>query len=395
MSRSCYFPGRWVSTSAAWLIANTLLSTAALAESKVLYEFQVGRDYDGPVQRVAFDRSGNSWISTPRVLYRVEGGKLKVTDFGATADTQLALAPTGGLYAWLVNGNAPGGLFTVELWKFPKKKIGVLRLPEFPYGFGTLYLGGAGELIVTATPLASAEGLGGDFLYAFWSSNGKLIGTTRLAGPRNGVVDADGSALLLLGESDAIAFRRDGTQLWKLDGSFRKGALASKGMTALLNPAQRHAIDEVHVYRNGRVTPVKLPAPIHDLALTPDGSEGAVAIDQGKLFFVAPRSCEARSCKLRAGASLPVTGTHYISAVHFLDAKTIAVGVFQATGTPPNETFDTGAIFTMTTTGQVKLIKPIKLAQPATWSPLIDVTYGVLDFAAYTPEMAVFVRLDR
>jgi hypothetical protein len=93
--------------------------------------------------------------------------------------------------------------------------------------------------------------------------------------------------------------------------------------------------------------------------------------------------------------SLPVSGTYYISAIQFLDKKTVALGVFQATGTAPNVTYETGAALAVTTSGKVKFRQPIKLSQPATWSPLIDVTYGMPDFAAYTPETAVFVRVDR
>lgn len=388
-----YYCGR-VSAAFAFVLAGSLLAAAATAKPRLLAELEVERDYKGPVQRIALDRSGTAWMATPRVLYKWRSGKPQVVDDATGTDSQLALAPAGGIYAWLVHDKVPGGLFTVQLMQIPKKRIADLRLPNSPFGFGGLYLGGAGQLIVTVTPLDSPEGLGGEFLYTFWSDKGRMLSSVTLEGRRSGVVDVAGNALLLLGESDAIAFARNGTQLWKLAGKFRRGALAADGKVALLNPAEKRAIHEVHVFRNGTVTPIKMSSPVYDLALAADGSDGAVAIDNGELFFVAPKSCELNACKLRAIPPLPVSGAFDITAVRFLDADQVAIGVIERVDASPRATFPAGDIFVVTLKGRVMFTTPVKVEQPATWTPLIDVTYDARLFAAHTPHRALFVRLD-
>ena len=385
----------WVLKTVAFFVTGSLLAGAALAQSRVSYEFQAGRDFQGPLQNVVIDRAGHAWISTPRQLYKVEHGSPHLVDFGASSDTRLALAPAGELYAWLNGGSAPFGLFTVELRNLnrPTQKIAELRLADAPYGFDTFYVGGRGELLVTATPLQSAEGLRGEFLYVFWSSRGKELARVRLEGPRMGIADEAGDAILLLGESDAVAFSKAGARLWKLNGRFRKGALADGGTLALLNPAR--AVNEVHIVRHGTVKIVSMPAPVHELALTPDGISGAVATDQGGLSFLSPRSCDANSCKVTAIPALPVPRIHYISSVRFIDRKTVALGVFQATGTAANVKYETGAILAVTTSGRVRFQQSIRLPQPAAWSPLINLNYGSPDFAAFTRNTAIFVRVSR
>ena len=212
-----------------------------------------------------------------------------------------------------------------------------LQLEDFPFGFGQLYLGGAGQLIVTVTPLDSFEGLGGRFLYVFWSRAGQPLSRVTLEGRRTGVVDVAGNALLLLGESEAIAFSKEGRELWRLDGNFRMGALAADGSLALLNPAEKSRISEVHVVQNGKVTRVDMRSTVYELALTADGSVGAVAVNEGGLSFVSPEACIRSSCEPRAVKSLPVApvgGTFLISSMRFVDATTLVVGVIRRVGDP-------------------------------------------------------------
>lgn len=305
------------------------------------------------------------------------------------------MAPGGGIYAWLVPGKAASGLFTVRLVKIPKEPIAELRLKEFPFGFSTLYLGGAGRLIVTKTPLDNVEGLGGDFLYVFWSSKGGINSKVTLKGRRMGVVDVAGDALLLLGEQDAIAFRNDGTKIWELKGNYRRGALADGGSVALLNPAPGDATREVHVYKDHVGTHIiKMPTPVHDLALAADGSEGAIAVDEGGLFFIFPQLCGHDGCTPRKASFLPDDDrAFFITAVQFVDPRTVAIGVIQRVGTGPRFKFPAGAIFAVNTEGTVLFDAPVTLKQPATWTPSIDVTYGVPFFAAHTPHRALLVSL--
>ena len=370
------------------------LAAAALAEPQVVAELQADLDYQGAVHSIAFDESGDAWMATGQTLYKVQGGRAQVIDVAPGRYDQITLAPGGGIYARLVAGGVPAGLFTVELVKIPREPIAELRLPDSPYGFGAIYLGGAGDLIVTVTPLDDSEGLGGRFRYVFWSREGRMLSETTLDGRRTAVVDVAGHALLLLGEKDALALSNEGQQLWKLDGAFRKGALAAKGTIALLNPA--NAIDEVHVVRKGNATPIKMRSPVYDLALAANGSVGAVAINEGELSFVSPGTCERSSCKLRPVSALFLDGrTFLISAIRFVDQATLAVGMIQRVGEASPFSWPSAAALVVNTSGGVMFRTSIKLEQPATWAPFIDVSYGARFFAAHTPHRALFVRLDR
>lgn len=362
----------------------------------LLADLRVGSDYRGPVSRIAFDASGDAWMATTDALYRVQDGKAEAADV-AVGGRRLALAPGGGVYTWLVYGDAPAGLFTVELWSIPKQPMATLRLPEYPFGFGTLHLGGNGQLIVTATPLQDAEGLGGEFLYVFWSRDGHILSRAKLEGPRIAVMDVAGDALLLLGESDAVAFRSDGHELWRLNGRFRKGALAAKGTVALLNPAERSAINEVRVFENGQATTLTMSAPVYDLALTADGSEGAVGIGSSEIVLLSPPTCNSTTCKpprTLAGLSAGPASSYQITALRFVDDNTIAVGRIKEVGHAPPYSYPEGALAALTTSGKVLIEMTVPLEQPATWSPTIDVSYGVPYFAAYTPHRVMLVKLD-
>ena len=378
----------------ALFLAGMFATLALPAEPRLVADLRAGRDYQGPVYSIAFE-GARAWMATREKLYKVQDGRARVVDVAAGKYDRLALAPGGGIYARLVTGGVPGGLFRVQLVTIPQgREVGELRLTNLPFGAGELYLGGAGQLIVTVTPLDDREGLGGRFQYVFWSREGKKLSEIVLDGLRTGVVDAAGKALLLLGEKDAITLNNEGSKLWSLDGSFRNGALGKDGDVALLNPAQENAIDEVHVVWDRRATtPIKMRSTVYDLALAADGSVGAIAIDKGELFFVSPTSCREAQCTLKAVRQF-VHPNFLISAIRFVDAKTVAVGVIQHLGAG---NWPRAAAFAVNTTSGDVLFKSndIPLEQPAMWSPSIDASYGVPFFAAYTPHRALLVSVDR
>ncbi len=388
----------------ALLVLNCAISPTAAAPptARIVADLQIGPPaYRGPVRRVAFDAAGDAWMATADALYRVRDGTAEEVDV-APEGQQLALAPSGRVYARLVRGDAPSGLFTVELLEIPKKPIATLRLPKLPVGFGTLHLGGAGQLIVTATPLQDAEGLAGKFLYVFWSSDGHILSEVTLEGPRIAVVDVAGESLLLLGASDAIAFRNDGQRLWRLDGRFRKGALAAKGNIALLNPAELRAINEVHVFRDGQVTALRMEASVYDLALTADGSTGAVGIGTGQIVLLAPPSCDSKACATpRTVAGLSADSStispYKITALRFVNPDHLAIGNIKEVGATPPFRYPEGLPTLLSIGGSLLIQTPIQtmpLEQPATWSPSIDTSYGLPFFAAHTPHRVLIVRLD-
>ncbi len=214
--------------------------------------------------------------------------------------------------------------------------------PSLTRGFTSLHVGYRGRIVVTAAPLQNAEGLKGIFQFAFWSRGGDLHKSVKLEGPRTGIVDEKGESILLLGQSDALAFDHNGNELWRVAGSFRKGVLAAGGSLALINPSK--AINEVHVVRSGTVTIVTLPGPVHELAATPDGSLAAIATDGGKVSFILTGSCSAGACPVQPMPALAFGGTYYITAIKFIDRANIALGVIEASGTPPNVSFDRGHV---------------------------------------------------
>ena len=91
---------------------------------------------------------------------------------------------------------------------------------------------------------------------------------------------------------------------------------------------------------------------------------------------------------------MPVDGTFFITAIRFINAATIGVGVIQRLGTAPSFTFPAGAVLAVTTAGKVVFNKSVALEGPPSWAPLIDVTFGNRFFAAHSPRKALFVRLD-
>ncbi|HEY7090839.1 MAG TPA: hypothetical protein VH518_22265 [Tepidisphaeraceae bacterium] len=386
------------------LAAGAILLTAGLAgcvtvgAPQQIADLKVGKDYEGAVQNIAFDAAGVPWLATRSTLYHVQGGTPGVQDSTREKYDWIALAPRGGVYARL--HAISGGLYTIELYETSTKPIAELRLTGSPIGFSGIYLGGAGDLIVTVKALDSREALGGRFQYVFWSKSGQFLSQVTLDGPRMIVMDVNGEALLFLGRKDALAFDKQGKQLWKLDGWFRNAALGEHGNTALLDPQADNVMQQVHIFRGGKSTTVTMQSPIHSLALTADGSTGAVAA-KDEVFFISPKKCGSSSCRPRAAPALPVAGTFLVTEIRFVNEKLLAVGVIQRVGDKEPHTFPAGAVLVLkassrvvnTSSPAVLFNQRIELEQPATWAPILDVSYGARSFAAHTPHRAIIVSV--
>ncbi len=385
---------RWRTSSAcSFLLVGLALIDSPVARAQVLHEFNAGREFTGPVQRATFSRDGVAWIATPRELYKVIENSPRQVETTGSKDRRIAMAPGGGRYAWLESGTAPYGRYAAEIFDLnrPSHSIATLRPLTGSIGFSTIQFGSEGGLLLTVTPLQNVEGLRGEFQYHFWSRGGQPLGTMKLQGPRIEIMDEQNAAALLLGESDAVAYGRDGIRLWQVDGRFRKGALAASGKIGLLNPARE--INEVRVVRGGIVTAVKMSGPVYEMALTPDAAFAAVATSGGRLTILDLNTCDAQACRSRRVA-LPVTGNYNISAVRFIDRSTVVVGTIRSIGNPPNAKYESGALSVVTTDGVVKFHKnDLTLPQPPTKSPLLDVNFGQPEFAAYTRDSVFFVRV--
>jgi hypothetical protein len=375
---------------AAWRIAAILVlfPVTSLSQVRTPLELHAYRDYAGPAQRIAIDPSGQvSWLATPSTLYELREGAPKVVDAGPGGGAQLLLAPGGGLHAWMIPGQAPKGLFTVRLMASPARRVADLHLEKFPFGFGALYLGAGGKLVVTASPLDDWQGLSGRFLYVFWSVEGRRLADMILDGPRIGVVDPAGTAIVLLGKAEAVAFGARGQELWRRKGHYRKAALGAGGMLALLNPAGRELLGEVHVVRGDKDTVVRIPTPVHDLALSPDGALGALVGDRGRYFLLS-----VDSAKVREAQRLPVDGAFYITAARFIDAKILVLGVAQRDEKAPSRGFARGAVLAVGVDGQVLLQRSLRI-EDSTFSPFLEVTPGSRTFAAFTPQRTLVLSV--
>lgn len=383
------FPSKpWASAALSFLVTCGLFPSSALSQPRLEDDLFAPADFQGLVRRTIVDQGGMAWIATTKSLFKVSHGIAVEVESVSGPDSRITLMPGGDLYASLAAEKS--GQFGVQLRDLnnPGQVVSNLGAAGLTQGFTSLHVGYRGRIIVTATPLQNAEGLSGIFQFAFWSRSGGLLGSVKLEGPRTGIVDETGDAILLLGPSETLAFDRNGTELWRVPGSFRKGVLADGGSLALLNPSD--AIDEIHVVKSGAVTVVSLPGPVHELAATPDGSLAAIATDGGNVSFIMTGSCGASSCAIQPMPALPLGGTHYITAIKFIDRATLALGSIEATGSAPNLSYDRAYVIVAGTDGQVKFRHSMKLAPNAGWSPLLDVTFNDTKFSAYTQD-AVFV----
>jgi hypothetical protein len=365
----------------------------AFAQPLVVQRIKVGHGLQGPIRRAAIDRNGKAWIATAHELYAVPDGRAVSSDRTDNKDRELALAPGGGRYAWLTNGAGPNGLFRAEIVSLREQSntASKLRPTTGPDGFSAINFGTAGNSIVTITPMDNAEGLSGEFQYAFWSDAGVQLGAILHNDPAIPILDEQGAGLLLLGAVDASAYSREGARLWKIDGRFRKGGLASSGSVAVLNPARE--IDELRIVGPGVETKVKLPGAVYEVALTPSGRKAAVATSGGVLSLLDIRSCLHGACVPKRLPPLIPDGNFNISSVRFIDESVLAVAVIEREGAPPNLTYPKGDVFVVNVDGGTLFHFAMDIPQPAMRSPSLDVVFGSAHFAAFTRDEAVFVRI--
>ncbi|HUL12439.1 MAG TPA: hypothetical protein VLU73_09750 [Methylococcaceae bacterium] len=357
--------------------------------SKVVWQLVTDKDYVGPVRRGAVDELGHAaYLATRVALYRVRAGQVQSIAQRPEEEAQLAIAPSGGLYAWMIPRSDWRGLFFIRLMDLSGQQLAELRLKDSPYGFGTLYLGFQGRLILTASPLNDWEGLGGRFLYTFWSRQGKRLADVVLT-RHVGFPEPSGTAIVLLGEREAISFSASGQELWRLPGRFRNAASARNGKFALLNPAE--SIDQVLIFDGtGKPTVVTVPTPVHDLRMVADGSLALVVGDQGHYWYLNPATGD-----LREGPRPPLDGVFYISDAEFVDQDTVALSFLHRRGEPPAHSWPKGTIVVLNRAGNVAYQQSFDIREPLAFIPAIDTTFGSSSLIGFTEDTAVLVELGR
>jgi hypothetical protein len=355
----------------------------------VAWQLTTDQDYVGPVQRAVLDGDGRAvHLATLATLYRVEGGAVQLVAQRPEEEARLVLAPGGEVYAWLIPKVEWQGLFYIRLMDMSGQQLAELKLDEFPYGFGTLYLGFQGQLILTASPLDDWEGVFGDFMYVFWSRDGERLADMIL--PRQlGFPDPSGTAIVLLGEEAAAAFSSSGEELWQLSGQYRAAASAQDGNLALLNPEATAAIDEVHIFDGGgQPTVVQVATPVHDLIMVPDGSIALIVGDQGRYWYLDPLSTD-----LQEAPQLPYDQMFYISDAEFLTDDWVALSGLHRVGEPPNHTWPKGTIVVRDQAGNTAFEQSFDIREPLAHIPAIDATYGQTLFVGYTEDTTILVDL--
>lgn len=359
---------------------------------QMIWQLSTYRDYWGPVQRGTVNSKGEVvHLATPATLYEVKKGKVKTLAERPEEDARLALAPGGGVYAWLIPQPTRQGLFFVRLMHISGRKIADLMLKEFPYGFGSLYFGFQGKLIVTVSPLDGWQGLGGRFQYSFWDRQGRLLKNIVLKGIGSGTLDARGDAILILGEREATAFSNSGNEIWRHKGKFRKAAIARSGKFALLNPASQKHINQVHILNgSGEATVVTIPTPVHKLVINPDTLLGIVIGDKGRYFYLDPKTAD-----LKEGPKLPLIDTFYIFDAEFIDTKVLALGILHRVGEPPKENWPKGTIIIIDLDGKIVFQKDFSIQMATSSVPSIDITYGSQFLLGFTNETTILVDLGK
>ena len=391
-------------TLAAWVTVAVLLGRAQLGAQAgpaaigtaqrgyVEWEVQNQRDLRGAVQSIWFDAEhGVAYLATLASLYKVRDGKAERIAEPPAPGAQIQLAPGGKVYAWLIPEERAQGMYLVRLMDTAGGQLAELKPSEPPYGAGALILGFEGKLIVTVTPLDDWQGVHGRFRHTFWSRDGRELGKVITPEREIPVAGADGGSLLLLGDQQATAYSEEGKLLWRADGRFRKGAIARRGTVALLNPASREAIDQVHVFTGSdRPAVVKMPTPVHHLRLAPDGSTAVVGGDRGRYFFLDPASG-----RVTEGAPLPFKAGLFLSDLQLLDRDTLAIGLLQRQGDPPRHTWPRGDVVVVTRSGKILFRTEYPIREPLASRPAVGATFGAPVVIAFTLDTTALIKLGR
>ncbi|MDH5618771.1 MAG: hypothetical protein OEZ11_09020 [Gammaproteobacteria bacterium] len=379
-----------------WFLLSALLS-CALAEvqpatgDKNVWKLRVPGDIPAPVQRAAIDRDpGTVHLATLTELYHVQNKDIQRVSARPGPNGQIALASGGAVYAQLTAADGPAPLWHVQLFSVAGESLATLRPETPPLGFGGIYLGYRGKLIVTVTAIDDWRGIRGRYRFTFWNLDGQILKTVIRPTREFGVIAADGSSFLLLGEKEATAYSPDGNLLWRLDGQFRKGAIARNGELALLNPSPLERIHNVVIFTGSqRPIEVEMPTPVHELVLAPDGA-AVVGGDRGRFFFL-----DTQKGDVKEGARLPFDAELFLTDLKFVDHDTIAIGVLQREGKPPSYSWPRGSLIVVTRDGDVLFKQDFPIRKQISSRPAVEATFGLPFVVAFTLDEAVHIELGR
>jgi hypothetical protein len=386
------------------LICLTALPSPANAEGRQVWTVPGKGEQFAPVQSAAFDRErGTVYLATLGNLFEVRDGMPHLVAEPPVSGAQILLAPGGELFAWLLPNDqsfpeviserrepvAVGGPYLVNLMDLSGERLTELRHEKPPFGCGALILGHQGRIIVTIAALDDWQGVHGRYRYTFWRRDGEMLANVVRPEREIPVAGADGRSLLLLGKKEALAYTNDGKLIWRLDGRFRKAAIGSWGKLALLNPADKKAINQVLIYDGSEPKVAEIPTPVHHLRLAPDGSTAVVGGDRGRYFFLEPGGAQVKE-----GRRLPFEANLFISDLELIDRETVAVGVLLGMGEPPRQTWARGGLVVVNRDGKIQYRSEHTISEPLASRPGLDATYELPYVIGFTLDMAVLVELE-
>jgi len=383
-----------VSILAALLLAVTspaLSQDQSPVDGKVAYELRTHKELPAPVQRAAIDPELHTVrLATRGNLYKMEKKAAQPVTKGPAPNAQLVLAPGGLVYAWLVPAGGPAQLWDIHLRSISDDFLAKLKPEEAPHGFGAIYLGFRGKLIVTVTPIDDWQGIHGRFRYTFWNLKGRALNVLIRPTCETGIMATDGKSFLLLGREEAAAYSPSGKQLWRLKGRYRNGAIAGDGYLALLNPSSRKQLNQVVVFSgSGKPAVLDMPTPVHHLVLAPDGS-AVVGGDRGRYFFLDPAKA-----RFKEGKRLPFDAELFLSELGFVDHDTLAIGVLQREGDPPRHSWPRGGLAIVKRSGEILFRKEYPISRPISSRPAVNMTFDVPIVIGFTLDMTVRIDLGR
>ncbi|HEY0142542.1 MAG TPA: hypothetical protein VGF48_16710 [Thermoanaerobaculia bacterium] len=368
------------------MVCLTFVCAAGVSAQK---ELRTGIDFRAPIVRAAILGADDLVLATHAELYRVRGGTASLAVRQLEHDARLILAPGGRAYAWSrQRGETRRPITEVLLRTLGNEQGPTLRIDKAA-GEAEVILGSDAKLILTRAPELDWEGSFGNFRYTFWSAEGRELQSHSLPyGPA--VLAADGSAIVILTSEHALAFSANGAPLWRIEGRYRKAAVASDARAALLNPADRKSIQQIHVVTNGRRgRTIELPTAVHHLAITREGRSAAAAGDRGRYFFL-----DVTRAALREGKALPADrGTPFIFDLELAEeGKVVILGVLhRAKGTPD---WPRASVIAMRSNGRVAFTRTVEVDDPTANEPSIDIRGGDSAFVAYTRDQLFTGNVD-
>ena len=226
-----------------------------------------GRGFRGPFERLAME-PGEAIVrvATPAALYTVREGRVPPdARRRPSRRSRLLLAPGGEVLAWLSPHPTERGRLRAQLGNVQGGGLTELVLQQKPLGFSTLHLGYQGELRLTEELIPGSDSYEPGSRFTFWNDKGNPV--RRVDVPRRPqVIPSNGSAVMLLQEDKAVAYRANREQLWERAGRFRNGVLNGDGTIALLNPRDQDETDDAYICRPGNPpVAIRFPTPVAGL----------------------------------------------------------------------------------------------------------------------------------